>query len=383
MKIGISYSWDDEEHRNWVRALADRLRSAGFEVLYDRGQQLGVRLPRFMEQMVSQSVRVLVICTAKYKHRFDKRQGGVGYEGNLISGEIVGEEGTAKFIPVLRRDSWEEALPLCLVGALGADLRDSDSYEERYEALIEELSAASERYRDGESADAARRRFEPDEHVETLIKDVKLAAWDAATVAALKVIETTDPASGKNVLFEALFSYQGLAEGDDRFWGALHTLETCVRTAPWLITRAQFSRMAHNKNMSVRASAASICMDLAHSSPAHVPLDIAIKLSVYDEDWYVEAPANAALKAMASSFPEVLGVFFMRLQSPSPGERSHAASQLESVASQEPHLLDQERLTAELSRLRRLNDSEAADLLGSALSKVEAAPKRDWYRYGL
>jgi len=56
-------------------------------------------------------------------------------------------------------------------------------------------------------------------------------------------------------------------------------------------------------------------MDLAHSAPALVPLDILLKLGVYDEDWYVEAPAAAALKAMARSFPEVLNVFFMQLRS--------------------------------------------------------------------
>ena len=141
MKIGISYSWDDEPHKEWVRTLAGHLEAAGFEVLYDRGQQLGARLPHFMEQMVSQSLRVLVICTAKYKQRFDQRQGGVGYEGHLISGEIVRDQGTVKFIPVLRRDSWADAMPLCLDGALGADLREGESYEARGEKLFADLAA--------------------------------------------------------------------------------------------------------------------------------------------------------------------------------------------------------------------------------------------------
>ena len=66
------------------------------------------------------------------------------------------------------------------------------------------------------------------------------------------------------------------------------------------------SGMAAHQNFSVRSSAASICMDLGHSAPALVPLDILLKLVVYDEDWYVEAPAAAALKAMARSFPDIL-----------------------------------------------------------------------------
>lgn len=143
MKVGISYSWDDEEHKDWVHALAGRLEAAGFEVLYDRGQRLGTRLPHFMEQMVSQSLRVLVICTAQYKQRFDQRKGGVGYEGNLISGEIVRDQGTVKFIPVLRRDSWVDGMPLCLDGTLGVDLREGGSYGAQYEKLIAELNATT------------------------------------------------------------------------------------------------------------------------------------------------------------------------------------------------------------------------------------------------
>ena len=143
MKIGISYSWDDEEHKEWVLALAARLEAAGFEVLYDRGQPLGARLPHFMEQMVSQSQRILVICTAKYKQRFDQRLGGVGYEGHLISGEVVRDHGTVKFIPILRRDSWADAMPLCLDGTLGTDLREGEQYDAQCQKLFTELSATA------------------------------------------------------------------------------------------------------------------------------------------------------------------------------------------------------------------------------------------------
>ena len=73
----------------------------------------------------------------------------------------------------------------------------------------------------------------------------------------------------------------------------------------------------------------------------------------------------------------------MRLHGRSADEREHAAQQIKSIADGEPHLLDQEQLTAELGRLRRLNDSEACRLLEAALSKAKASPPREWYRYGL
>ena len=34
----LSYSWDSDEHREWVRALATRLREDGVEALLDQFQ---------------------------------------------------------------------------------------------------------------------------------------------------------------------------------------------------------------------------------------------------------------------------------------------------------------------------------------------------------
>jgi hypothetical protein len=91
-------------------------------------------------------------------------------------------------------------MPLCLGGTLGVDLSDGNSYEEGYRRLIHELTAASTRQREeNESPDGGRGLFQPDERIEILIKDVKLASWGAAEAAALKVIEATEPASMRSV----------------------------------------------------------------------------------------------------------------------------------------------------------------------------------------
>lgn len=54
-----------------------------------------------MEDAVRGSRFVLVIRTEEYKARFDKRKGGVGYEGHIVLGSLVGSVGPSKFIPVL------------------------------------------------------------------------------------------------------------------------------------------------------------------------------------------------------------------------------------------------------------------------------------------
>lgn len=84
------------------------------------------------------------------------------------------------------------------------------------------------------------------------------------------------------------------------------------------------------------------------------PLDLVLKLSVFDEDWYVEVPANAALKAMVRSFPVALQIFYRRVRSAVEEERAHAAGPIRDIAEREAHLLDPKRLKEELGYLREV-----------------------------
>ena len=105
--------------KNRLSAFAERLRGDGIDaILDDTHLKLGTRTPEFMERSVRDSVFVLVICTEKYKKKFDHRTGGVGYEGHIITGEIIRKIGVNRFIPVLRRGDWDMALPTALDGLL-------------------------------------------------------------------------------------------------------------------------------------------------------------------------------------------------------------------------------------------------------------------------
>jgi hypothetical protein len=131
-QVFISYSWDDPEHKAWVLALAIRLRDDGIDAILDQTHlPLGARSPEFMERSVRQSRCVLVVCTENYKRRFDNREGGAGYEGHIITGEIVNEVGENKFIPVLRSGDWKSAMPTALSGTHGVDLRRESPEEYR------------------------------------------------------------------------------------------------------------------------------------------------------------------------------------------------------------------------------------------------------------
>ena len=136
----ISYSWDSDDHRAWVRAIAERLRADGIEANIDQwGAVPGDQLPEFMERAISSHSFVVIVCTPRYKTKSEAREGGVGYEGDIITGELLRSRNHRKFIPVLRRGEWSASAPGWLVGKYYIDLRDGERYEAQYDDLLSTL----------------------------------------------------------------------------------------------------------------------------------------------------------------------------------------------------------------------------------------------------
>lgn len=139
-KVFISYSWEDDEHKEWVKRFVDRLLYSGIDATLDQYDlSLGDRLPQFMEQSIASADYVLIICTPTYKAKSDKRRGGVGYEGHIISGELLTTGNERKFIPIIRRGNVRTAIPDCLSGKLGIDLSSEQHYETNFNDLITTL----------------------------------------------------------------------------------------------------------------------------------------------------------------------------------------------------------------------------------------------------
>lgn len=138
IKVFITYSWE-EDVKNWVISFAQKLKDEKLDVYIDNDLQFGERLPQFMEK-ITVSDYVLIICTPTYKNKADSRKGGVGYEGHLISGEILNHSNEHKFIPILRKGTFKESLPNFLAGKNCADLSDNNpNYEVDYQKLIYQI----------------------------------------------------------------------------------------------------------------------------------------------------------------------------------------------------------------------------------------------------
>lgn len=140
-KVFISYSWDNEEHKQWVLQLADRLLSDGVEVKLDRYElKLGNHLTYFIENSISEVDRILVIFTPNYRLKADKRDGGVGYEYSIINTStyknIVNQE---KVIPLLRTGTAVQSIPEFMQQYIHLNISEDEKFEENYTELLREI----------------------------------------------------------------------------------------------------------------------------------------------------------------------------------------------------------------------------------------------------
>ena len=144
-KAFISYSWDSEQHKDWVKGLAIKLRERGIEVILDQWHLTpGDSLTRFMETAIRESDFVVITLTPRYKEKADNRKGGVGYEEEIITGEAFRGRDSRKFIPVLRSGTWEQSSPSWLLGKFGLDFTGEPYKEVQFQDLLNTLLGTRE-----------------------------------------------------------------------------------------------------------------------------------------------------------------------------------------------------------------------------------------------
>lgn len=138
--VFISYSWDNEEHEKWVRQLASDLIKNGIDVRLDQWEnKIGSDIPYFMDDSINRAERVLCILTPNYKEKADQRKGGVGYEIRNMTAKIFTDVITNKFIPVLRKGTPKDAIPIALSGRVFIDMRDDSTYNDRLIEILREV----------------------------------------------------------------------------------------------------------------------------------------------------------------------------------------------------------------------------------------------------
>ncbi|MEM1177393.1 MAG: SUMF1/EgtB/PvdO family nonheme iron enzyme [Acidobacteriota bacterium] len=104
-RVFISYSEDSPEHARWVCGLAFRLRDRGLDAWIDQFEVRPTDWYLWMEEQIDRADTVLLVCTKRYRQRFDRDPGqglgGVQAEGQILRREVYASRpGLA--VPVVR-----------------------------------------------------------------------------------------------------------------------------------------------------------------------------------------------------------------------------------------------------------------------------------------
>ena len=136
--VFISYSWDNKQHKKWVKVLADKLIKNGINIILDHYDlHTGMDKNSFMENSIKKSKKVLLILTPNYAKKADKRKGGVGHEYSIIDSEISDNiTQMKKYIPILRRGSDKTSCPMFLKQLIFRDMRKESNFKTEFEGLL-------------------------------------------------------------------------------------------------------------------------------------------------------------------------------------------------------------------------------------------------------
>lgn len=142
-RVFVSYSHDSPEHTKWVSDFATKLLDNGVDVILDQWDlRYGDDVPKFMEKGVSEADRVLMVCTLPYVRKSNEGKGGVGYEAMIVTGELVRDLGTSKFIPIVKQDSEPAELPVSVSTRFYINLSHADKFDAEFVNLLRELHGA-------------------------------------------------------------------------------------------------------------------------------------------------------------------------------------------------------------------------------------------------
>lgn len=139
-KVFVSYSHDNQEHKDWVLKLSTQLIAHGVDVILDQFDlHIGSDLRFFMEQGLNASTMVLCICSESYVNKVNNGIGGSGYEGMIITQELLSNANAEFIIPIVRNNNSNKKVPIALGSKLYIDFSDDNNYFDNYCKLLEKI----------------------------------------------------------------------------------------------------------------------------------------------------------------------------------------------------------------------------------------------------
>lgn len=141
--VFFSYSWDNDSHKYWILKLAADLIRKGIKVIIDEWdlREFNNDMHLFMESGIRDSDYVIMVCTPNYAEKANKREGGVGIENTIITGEYYDEKKGGKYIPIVRNypKNFTESLPSYLKTKYAIDFEDGSKYKQKFDELLRRI----------------------------------------------------------------------------------------------------------------------------------------------------------------------------------------------------------------------------------------------------
>lgn len=143
LKVFISYSWDDEKHKEWVLNLANDLSEHAHIFLDQYDLKPGKIINLYVEEKIRESDKVLIIMTPQYASKADKREKGAGYEYSIINTDLASNleiyKNEIKYIPILRIGEANESVPTYLKQFHYHDMTTDSDYIKKFLELTKIL----------------------------------------------------------------------------------------------------------------------------------------------------------------------------------------------------------------------------------------------------
>lgn len=138
IRVFISYSWDNEQHRAWVKTFVDALEQIEEITTVWDGYDLDSLIDKnfFMEKGIHEADYVVAIATARYKAKADDRKNGVGLETFLATAlhwEGLLKNSRSKIIGILREP---DSMPRYLAGHFHIEFTQDDQFSKKFEELL-------------------------------------------------------------------------------------------------------------------------------------------------------------------------------------------------------------------------------------------------------
>jgi diguanylate cyclase (GGDEF)-like protein len=149
-RVFVSYSWDSEEHKLWVRKLCKKLRRDGLDARLDCWHNLQNKtIPDFMNSEIRAADRILIVCTPKYRKKVHAMENGdsvsgSGWEAMLVTSGVFSSQHTLKkVLPILAAGRWSQAAPSWMSALEYVDLSNKAAFRRNYHVLLERLAGTT------------------------------------------------------------------------------------------------------------------------------------------------------------------------------------------------------------------------------------------------